>query len=267
MNRYEKVDSKMKELYANTFNNMDTPERLSRKVLTMRNNNTNTKKKIRISIKVAIAVAVAVAVAVGGSIITFASKGYKGQYQKVYLNGEEVSSRYGKLSDYCFTFEIIDDNQTSYSVWLHGEYIPDSDTLHITDMGDYIIASLNEEPTLNLYDEIGNSPYGELIDNETGTFIDVPIILNGEQANTAHFNLSNDEKDGAKDGLIDNKFEYPNSDDTYITSYTLAPNGSIIQAFKGPLGEDNESMEMMWGLIWGEESSETIEKYAQEHDN
>ncbi len=33
MNRYDKVDSKMRELYANKFDNMTTPVDLSRKCL------------------------------------------------------------------------------------------------------------------------------------------------------------------------------------------------------------------------------------------
>ena len=48
MNRYESVDSKMKELYAKTFDDMSTPDDLSRKVLTVRN--TDAKKTIRTSI-------------------------------------------------------------------------------------------------------------------------------------------------------------------------------------------------------------------------
>ena len=263
MNRYEKVDNKMKELYANTFNNMDTPDSLSRKVLTMRN--TNTKKTIRTSIKVAIAVAAAAAIAVGGTVITFASRGYKGQYQTAYLNGKEVSSRFGQLNDHCWTFEVTDSG-TAYSVYVYGEYTPDQDYVYITDMGDYVIASINEEPTLNLYDKIDNSPYCEYVDDSANPQIKIPVIINGEQLNTIEVDLSNDEKDGAKDGLIDDKYEFTDMDDSFIKSYTAAPNGSVILAYKGEADAD-EGLEMLWGLIWGEESQENIEKYAEEHYN
>ena len=197
MNRYENVDKKMVELYAKTFDNMGTPEDLSRKVLTMRNTDTLTKKRIRTSVKVACAVAVAAAIAVGGSIITFASRGYKGQYQTAYLNGKEVSARYGQLNDHCWTFEVRD-NGISYNVWFDGDYTPDQDTLYISDKGEYMLASVNEEPTLNLYDMIADSPYGEFVEDETGTYIAVPVIINGEQLNTMHLDLTNDEADGGQ---------------------------------------------------------------------
>ena len=121
MNRYDKVDSKMRELYANKFDNMTMPDDLSRKVLNMRNTDTLTKKRIRTSVKVALAVAAAAAIAVGGSVITFASRGYKGQYQTAYLDGKEVSARYGQLNDHCWTFEVRDSG-ISYNVWLDGDY-------------------------------------------------------------------------------------------------------------------------------------------------
>ena len=261
MNRYESVDSKMKELYAKTFDDMNTPDDLSRKVLTMRN--TDTKKTIRTSIKAAVAVAAAAAIAVGGTVITFASRGYKGQYQTVYLNGQEVSSKFGQLNDHCWTFEVVE-NGTSYCFWLYGEYTADQDTLYITDIGDAAIASINEEPSLNLYDKAADSQYCEYVDDSTDPKILIPVVINGEQLNTIEVKLCNDEKDGTKDGLIDSVYEYPESGEHLITSYTVAPNGSVITGFKGEADSD-EGLEMLWGLIWGEESEENIQQYYQDN--
>ena len=76
--------------------------------------------------------------------------------------------------------------------------------------------------------------------------------------------LCSDEKDGTKDGLIDSVYEYPESGEHLITSYTVAPNGSVITGFKGEADSD-EGLEMLWGLIWGEESEENIQQYYQDN--
>ena len=229
----------------------------------MRNIDTSTKKRIRTSIKVAFAVAAAAAIAVGGCVITFASRGYKGQYQTAYLDGKEVSARYGQLNDHGWTFEVRD-NGISYNVWLEGDYTPDQDTLYISDMGDYMIACINEEPTLNLYDRIADSPYGEFVEDENGSYIAVLVIVKGEQLNTMKLDLTYDESDGTKDGLVNDKFENPNRDDFIITSYTVGPKGEIIYSFKGD-DDGDEAIEMLWGLIWGEESEENIQQYYQDN--
>ena len=65
------------------------------------------------------------------------------------------------------------------------------------------------------------------------------------------------------DKKSDDKFENPNRDDFIITSYTVGPKGEIIYSFKGD-DDGDEAIEMLWGLIWGEETQEAIEQYASE---
>ena len=130
-------------------------------------------------------------------------------------------------------------------------------------MGDYMIAGLNEEPTLNLYDKIADSPYGELVEDESGSYIAVPIFINGEQLNTQKLDLTYDESDGVKDGVINDHYENPDRDQFIIKSYAVDPNGEILYSFKGE-DHGDEAIEMLRGLIWGEESQEAIEEYAAE---
>lgn len=250
-------DMKIKSLYENVYDDVCASDELFRKVRSMRN--VNAKKSVKRTVKVACALVAAAALTVAGCVVGSAKRGYKGEYQTVVLNGQETQARYGKLNDHCYTFEATE-NKTTYSVWFYGDYNKDQDTIYIVDEGDYIVCSTDPNPTLNLYDEIDNAAYATLFDPNT---IKIPVIVNGEQLNTILLDLTFDERDGARDGLINDKYSFGDSEDFFKT-FTVTPEGALIQAFKGPESR-GDSMEILWGIIWGEESPDAAVEYAASH--
>ena len=138
-------DKKISRLYKETYGNIHASEDLKGKVINMTNKN-NRKAKV---IKLVCAVAAATLALTIGTLAVSASRI---QHDKVFVNGEEKSARF---IDYGINTRMweCECNGTGYSVFVHGDFDMEKDTLYFVDYGDYFLASTDPNPTLNLYQE------------------------------------------------------------------------------------------------------------------
>ena len=247
-------DKRISELYTELYKNAVPSAEYKRKV---RNMTENGKKATKITIKVFGAVAAAAVILTAGAAIAYASKGYthQGVYDNIVVNGEEKKVKYGEY-DNDIRFWSYDENGKNCSVFVYGPFDNENETLYVVDMGDYIIASTDPNPTLNLYDEIDNTPYAK-IDEESGA-----LSVKGNPAghnNDLYFKtgfsfVEDDEKDGEKDGKL--------TDEDMTTIYAVLPNGAIVETNKGDVSIDEEDDDMntnIWDTIWERMGSPEIE--------
>lgn len=253
------TDERMRNLYANGLRGIHVSENFSRKVINMTE---KSKKRPYLTMKAVCAVVAAAVLVVVGAVIGSASRGYKGEYRTVILNGIETKARYGQLNDHCWVLETSG-NGFSYNIWIYGEFNADNEKLYIEDKGDYVVASTEANPQLNLYDKIGDSPYGELIEENGKIYVRTPVIIDGEEYLPTDHDLTGDEYDGEKDGKVDVSYMF-DDEESSIQTYVVTPNGSIVMSYKGPDTESDDAMEILWGIIWGEEDHNAAVEYAKE---
>lgn len=230
------TNERMKELYTNTFDNIHVSHEYSRKVINM----AETKRRVLPEVKVLAVVAAILAIITAGSVITFANRGV---YDKVIFNGEERNARFCDFGDGVRLWEVTNNN-TSYSVYTYGDFDTENDTLYFVDKGDYFLASTNSNPTLNIYDEIDNSPYAKFIKSNSETC----LALNSSENSSETVNFSED----AEDGVLDGKFKI---DDNFCETWAVLPNGSIVNTIKEPLESEKENDEM-WKVLWSENKND-----------
>ncbi len=181
-------------------------------VINMKRNNS---KKSNNVLKAVCVIAAIAAVAVTGTVIASA----KTEYDTVIVNGQEKQANYKDYGINTRMWEFTE-NDTTYSVFVHGDYDRDNDKLYIKDCGDYIIASTESEPTLNLYKDIDKSDFAEFKEENGEKYLNIT-----DDAGTMRVLFSDDEKDGEADGKI------VFGDDVKET-YTLLPNGAVVNAMK-----------------------------------
>ncbi len=212
MNEQDKMISK---LYKETYGNVHASEDLKGKVMNM-SNKKNRKAKV---IKLVCAIAAATMAVTIGAMAVSASRTQ--QYDKVYVNGEEKMARF---LDYGINTRLweCEANGFCYSVFVHGDFDTEKDTLYFVDYGDYFLASTDPNPTLNLYQEIDKSSFAKIREEDGETYLDVT-----DDAGTMQICLTNDKNDGAADGKIPN----PDSEGTSET-YSLLPNGAVVNTIK-----------------------------------
>lgn len=239
------TDDRMKELYANTFNGIHASDAYSRKVINMTE---TTKKGIRTSTRVIFtAVAAAVLLIAGGAIVS-ANRGYNGVYDTITINGTEIEARFGSLYNEHWYQLFAEKDGTYYNAWIHGDYDPDVNTLILEDRGDYVIGSIDAQPVLNLYDDIENASYAEIIETEDSPTL-VTTFTNKQGAEDhMYINLSGDADDGEKNGVVNTSALIG---DTFNHTYTVAPNGAVVEVIKSDI--EDPVLEKYWGVLWGYE--------------
>ena len=180
-------DKKISKLYKETYGNVHASEDLKGKVINMTNKN-NRKAKV---IKLVCAVAAATMALTIGTLAVSASRI---KHDKVFVNGEEKSARF---IDYGINTRMweCECNGVGYSVFVHGDFDMEKDTLYFVDHGDYFLASTDPNPTLNLYQDIDKSSFAEI------------------------------KKDGTADGRIE-------IDDSTDEVFALLPNGAVVNTMK-----------------------------------
>ena len=111
-------------------------------------------------------------------------------------------------------------NGTGYSVFVHGDFDMENDTLYFVDYGDYFLASTDPNPTLNLYQDIDKSSFAEIKKEDDETYLYVT-----DDAGTMQILMTADEKDGTADGRIE-------IDDGSDEVFSLLPNGAVVNTMK-----------------------------------
>ena len=203
-------DKEIGRMYKEIYENVHASEDFKEKVINMNNKKSNKAKVIKTICALA---AAAVAIAAG----TMAVSASRAEFDTVIVNGKEEKARFIDFGTGTRMWEYINDD-TSYSIYVHGDFDMDKDTLYILDNGDYFLASTEPEPTLNLYDKIDESPFAEFKEKDGQKFL---CIKDNEF--TTDERLFEDEKDGKADGLLENHgFE----------AYTLLPNGAVVNTMK-----------------------------------
>lgn len=205
-------DKKISRLYKETYGNIHASEDLKGKVINMTNKN-NRKAKV---IKLVCAVAAATLALTIGTLAVSASRI---QHDKVFVNGEEKSARF---IDYGINTRMweCECNGTGYSVFVHGDFDMEKDTLYFVDYGDYFLASTDPNPTLNLYQDIDKSSFAEIKKEDDETYLYVT-----DDAGTMQILMTADEKDGTADGRIE-------TDDGSDEVFALLPNGAVVNTMK-----------------------------------
>lgn len=247
-------DKRISELYTELYSNAVPSAEFKRKV---RNMTENSKKATKFTMKMFGVIAAAAVIVVAGAAIASAAKSYshKAVYDTIVVNGVEKKVKYGEY-DNDIRFWSYDENGKSCSVFVYGPYDNENDTLYVVDNGDYIIASTDPNPTLNLYDNIDSTPYAE-IDEENGTFSvkGNPSGLDNDLYFKTGFSfVEEDEKDGEKDGKL--------IDEEYQETYTILPSGAVANCIKGDISLDEEDEDMnieLWDNVWGRMGSPEIE--------
>ena len=205
-------DKKISRLYKETYGNIHASEDLKGKVINMTNKN-NRKAKV---IKLVCAVAAATLALTIGTLAVSASRI---QHDKVFVNGEEKNARF---IDYGINTRMweCECNGTGYSVFVHGDFDMENDTLYFVDYGDYFLASTDPNPTLNLYQDIDKSSFAEIKKEDDETYLYVT-----DDAGTMQIFMTADEKDGTADGRIE-------TDDGSDEVFALLPNGAVVNTMK-----------------------------------
>lgn len=204
-------------------NDIDSNEK--KKVINMKSS-----KKANNVLRTVCVIAAIAAVAVTGTVIASA----KTEYDTVILNSQEKQANYKDYGINTRMWEFTE-NDTTYSVFVHGDYDKDNDKLYIKDCGDYIIASTETEPTLNLYKDIDKSDFAEFKEENGEKYLNIT-----DDAGTMQVLFSDDEKDGEADGRIA-------MDGSVIDTYTLLPNGAVVNAMKEKNVGFKSFMDSMFG--------------------
>ncbi len=268
-----KNDEELREFCDKAFADIHASTELQEKIKKVKDGDVKEMKKSTGKIiKMFVTVAAAAALIVAGTAIVSAAKTYKGDYETVVLNGVETKARYGKVNTNVYFIEAYE-GKTAYSVWIRGDYDRDNDTLYINKIedeeGDYCVVSTEDTPELNLYEKIGESKYGEIVQKGDEEFL--IIYPTGEkESSEENYNagfimnpfIQEDAKDGKKDGISHHTDDY----ETYCTTMGVLPNGSLVEAYFGDSAASmgDEGMDILWGIIWGEEDSKALVDYYRD---
>ncbi len=177
---------------------------------------TASKSKKNTITKVICAAAAAAVLVSAGSIIASASQG---EYDTVVINGEEKQARYVDYGTNVRMWECVV-NDTSYCVFVHGDYDKDNNTLYFVDHDDYFLASTVPGQTLNLYNDIDKSNNAAFNEVDGTKYLCIT-----DDAGTTQMNFQADEADGTADGKI-------TQDENTIETYALLPNGAVVNTIK-----------------------------------
>lgn len=205
-------DKKISRLYKETYGNVHASEDLKGKVTDMKNKNNRKAKVIKLVCGVA---AAAVALTVG----TIAVSASRTKYDKIFVNGEEKNARFIDFGINTRMWEC-ECNGTGYSIYVHGDFDMEKDTLYLIDCGDYFLASTDPNPTLNLYQDIDKSSFAEIKKEDNETYLYVT-----DDAGTMKITMTADEEDGTADGRIERE---DGSDEVFA----LLPNGAVVNTMK-----------------------------------
>ena len=168
----------------------------------------------------AIGKAAAVLLIAGGMVVANANKGPYEQEEtvKIIFNGEEKDAYFHDWNEDTVSWRFEVDDKEAWIYVTHTEPVDKNTTMYVTYNGEYIIASDEPEPTLNLYTDIDRSFAVIEEDSYSGQTSLIMTTDCGRQSMT----LAADEEDGTKDGIINL------GADTYEV-YTVLSDGSIAQ--------------------------------------
>ncbi len=259
-------DMKLRQLYTELYDNTHASPELKGKVRTMTEGN---KKKVRRSVKATAAIAAAAIAVIGGTLVTAANhKTYIGQYTTAYVNGEEVQARYGAWENIKTYIVEAEMKGKTYTAYIHGDYDRGAMPIYFRDEGKYIVASTNPDQQLNLYDDIDKAPHAKIdgsylmIDDSYAEPVETPTDPDGNPLPPKvpydyTIQLSFDMDDGKQDGVLKyGTFDY--------ATLIVSPEGLIIESMKSRgSAMDDEFYETTWGYIWGEETWESWNDYAE----
>lgn len=206
-------DKKISKIYTETVENVHASEDLKDKVINMKKSRVKTGKVIKIVCGFAAAVVV---LAVGAMAVSAS----RAEFDTVILDGTETKAKYVDFGTGTRMWECIADD-TSYCIFISGDYDTENNKLYLVDKGDYFLASTESDPTLNLYTDIDSSKFAEFAEAGGEKYLYVT-----DDAGTNQILFSDDEKDGSADGLI------RNDDGSVKEAYALLPNGAVVNTVK-----------------------------------
>lgn len=196
-------DTRIKKLYTEAFDNIHASDELKRKVIEMKDTNNNKRGKIINIRKIVYISAAVVALVVAGGMI--AAKATKGPYEqeetvKIIYNGEEKDAYFHEWNEDNVSWRFEVDDREAWIYVTHTGTVDINTTMYVVDNGEYMIASDEPEPTLNLYTDIDRSSIAKIVDSDE-SFYDQKMLVMETPIGTHSMTLAIDEDDGVADGV------------------------------------------------------------------